>query len=248
MFTNLKAVFKGIGQAFKNTSFVRLCGATFLVFNGFQLVASFAFFIIVFHMFNGDYGATGSWPGWFATVSALVTAFLVIPIVTLMANKWGKRNAFIISTMISIVGYGLKWYGFNPENPWLIFMPIPLMSFGIGGLFTLMLSMTADVCDMDELKNGMPRREGTFAAIYWLMVKLGQALALILGGVVLKVVGFDASAASQSVETMTNLRIADIVIPATTAALAIIVMWKYDLNEETAHKIKEELVARRGEL
>jgi GPH family glycoside/pentoside/hexuronide:cation symporter len=150
--------------------------------------------------------------------------------------------------MISIVGYGLKWYGFNPENPWLIFMPIPLMSFGIGGLFTLMLSMTADVCDMDELKNGMPRREGTFAAIYWLMVKLGQALALILGGVVLKVVGFDASAASQSVETMTNLRIADIVIPATTAALAIIVMWKYDLNEETAHKIKEELVARRGEL
>ena len=108
--------------------------------------------------------------------------------------------------------------------------------------------MTADVCDMDELKNGMPRREGTFAAIYWLMVKLGQALALILGGVVLKVVGFDASAASQSVETMTNLRIADIVIPATTAALAIIVMWKYDLNEETAHKIKEELVARRGEL
>jgi GPH family glycoside/pentoside/hexuronide:cation symporter len=150
--------------------------------------------------------------------------------------------------MISIVGYGLKWYGFNPENPWLIFMPIPLMSFGIGGLFTLMLSMTADVCDMDELNNGMPRREGTFAAIYWLMVKLGQALALILGGVVLKVVGFDASAASQSVETMTNLRIADIVIPATTAALAIIVMWKYDLNEETAYKIKEELVARRGEL
>jgi GPH family glycoside/pentoside/hexuronide:cation symporter len=248
MFTNLKAVFIGIKQAFKNASFVRLCGATFLVFNGFQLVASFAFFIIVFHMFNGDYGATGSWPGWYATVSALVTAFLVIPIVTVMANKWGKRNAFIISTMISIVGYGLKWYGFNPENPWLIFMPIPLMSFGIGGLFTLMLSMTADVCDMDELRNGMPRREGTFAAIYWLMVKLGQALSLILGGVVLKVVGFDAGLEVQSIETMTNLRIADIVIPAVTAGLAIIVMWKYDLSEETAHKIKEELIVRRGEL
>ncbi|MFT6778467.1 MAG: GPH family glycoside/pentoside/hexuronide:cation symporter [Paraglaciecola sp.] len=248
MFSNLKSVFKGIGQAFKNTSFVRLCGATFLIFNGFQLVASFAFFIIVFHMFNGDYGATGSWPGWYATVSALVTAFLVIPIVTVMANKWGKRNAFIISTMISIVGYGLKWYGFNPENPWLIFMPIPLMSFGIGGLFTLMLSMTADVCDMDELTNGMPRREGTFASIYWLMVKLGQALALILGGLVLKLVGFDAGLSVQTAETMINLRIADIVIPAGTAALAIIVMWKYDLSEETAHQIKKELVERRGEL
>jgi GPH family glycoside/pentoside/hexuronide:cation symporter len=101
---------------------------------------------------------------------------------------------------------------------------------------------------MDELNNGMPRREGTFAAIYWLMVKLGQSLALILGGVVLKLVGFDAGLATQSVETMTNLRIADIVIPVGTAALAIIVMWKYDLTEEAAHKIQEELLARRGEL
>ena len=127
-------------------------------------------------------------------------------------------------------------------------MPIPLMSFGIGGLFTLMLSMTADVCDLDELKNGMPRKEGTFAAIYWLMVKLGQALALILSGVVLKVVGFDAGSATQSVETMTNLRIADIIIPAGTAALAILVMWKYDLSEDRAHEIKDSLVERRGEL
>lgn len=36
--------------------------------------------------------------------------------------------------------------------------PVTLMSFGIGGLFTLMMSMTADVCDYDELKNGMPRK------------------------------------------------------------------------------------------
>ena len=60
--------------------------------------------------------------------------------------------------------------------------------------------------------------------------------------------GFDAGAASQTVETMTNLRIADIVIPAGTAALAILVMWKYDLTEESAHQIKEELVKRRGEI
>jgi GPH family glycoside/pentoside/hexuronide:cation symporter len=246
--SNIKGVFKSIAQAFKNIAFVRLCGATFFVFNGFQLVASFSYFIIVFYMFNGDYGATGAWPAWFSTVSAFVTAFLVIPVVSWMARRWGKRQAFIISTMISIVGYGLKWYGFNPENPWLLFMPIPLMSFGIGGLFTLMLSMTADVCDLDELNNGMPRKEGTFAAIYWLMVKLGQALALILSGVVLKLVGFDAGVATQTAQTMTNLRIADIIIPASTAGLAVWIMWNYDISEEKAHAIKDELVARRGEI
>ena len=39
-----------------------------------------------------------------------------------------------------------------------------------------MMSMTADVCDLDELATGK-RREGIFGAIYWWMVKLGFAVA-----------------------------------------------------------------------
>ena len=248
LFSNVIDLFKSMGEVFKNIPFLKLCGATFLVFNGFQLVASFSFFIIVFYMYNGNYEAAGNWPAWFSTITAVVTAFCVIPIISWMANNFGKRRAFIYSTAISIVGYILKWWGFDPGNPWLMFMPIPFMAFGLGGLFTLMMSMTADVCDLDELKNGMPRKEGTFGAIYWWMVKLGQALALVLGGLVLKLVGFDQNAVTQTTETLTNLRIADIVIPAATAGLAIVVMWKYSLNEERAKEIKAELVKRRGEL
>lgn len=245
---NLKGLMQNMVLIFKNQSFVKLCGATFLVFNGFQMVGSFSYFIIVFYLFKGDYGLAGTWPAWFSTVSAIATAVLIIPTITWIATKLGKRKAFIISTAISIVGYLLKWWGFSPENPWLMFMPIPFMVFGIGGLFTLMMSMTADVCDLDELNNGMPRKEGTFGAIYWWMVKLGQGLALVLGGLVLKLVGFDQNAAVQTAETIVRLRIADITIPALTAALAIWVMWKYDLTEAKAREIKAELVSRRGEL
>ena len=65
---------------------------------------------------------------------------------------------------------------------------------------------------------------------------------------VLKMVGFISDAPTQSAETMTNLRIADVVIPALTAGLAIWVMLKYRLNEERARDIKKQLVERRGEL
>ncbi len=248
MVNNLASLWKSMVQISNNVPFRRLCGATFLIFNGFQVIAGFAFYIIVFYMFNGDYGLTGTWPAWFATISAMATAFLVIPIVTWISNKVGKRNAFIIATLISIVGYTLKWWGFDPTNPWLIFMPIPLMSFGIGGLFTLMMSMTADVCDLDELKNGMPRKEGTFGAIYWLMIKIGQAIAFVLAGLVLKLVGFESGAATQSLEVMTNLRLADIIIPSVTAFLAIFIMWGYDLSEDKVREIKATLTERRGEL
>jgi GPH family glycoside/pentoside/hexuronide:cation symporter len=100
----------------KNKPFVRLCGATFLVFNGFQMVASFSYFIIVFYMFNGDYGLAGNWPAWFSTISAMVTAFMIIPIISWMADKVGKRKAFLISTAISIAGYGLKMVEFQPRQ------------------------------------------------------------------------------------------------------------------------------------
>lgn len=245
---NMKGLWKNMKLISKNVPFVKLCMATFLVFNGFQMVASFSFFIIVYYLFNGSFEQAGNWPAWFSTISALATAFLIIPIITWMSKTWGKRTAFIMSTGISIIGYLMKWWGFNPDNLWLMFLPIPLLSFGLGGLFTLMMSMTADVCDLDELQNGMPRKEGTFGAIYWWMVKLGQGLALVLGGLVLKLIGFEGGAAMQSVETITQLRLADIIIPSLTAFLAIIVMWNYDLNEEKALEIKAELVKRRGEL
>ena len=108
-----------------------------------------------------------------------------------------------------------------------------------------MMSMTADVCDLDELNNG-ERREGMFGAVYWWMVKLGTALALLTSGIVLSLVGFDQTVDVQTVETLTNLRIADIVIPIITAFMAIILVWKYDITEQKAGEIRKALIERRG--
>ena len=244
---NTKEFIKGIVLTLKNKQFMKLCGATFFIFNGFQTIAQFSFFIIVYYLFQGDTDAAGNWPAWFGSVSALATMFLVIPVVTKMAEKIGKRKAFVVATLLSIVGYVLKWWGFDPGNPWLMFMPIPFLSFGIGGLFTLMMSMTADVCDLDELNNG-ERREGMFGAVYWWMVKLGTAIAMLTSGVVLSMIGFDESIQVQSMETLTNLRLADIIIPIVAALIAIVLVWRYNITEERAHEIKEALVKRRAEI
>jgi GPH family glycoside/pentoside/hexuronide:cation symporter len=244
---NTKDFIVGIKQTMTCKPFLKLCGATFLIFNGFQTIAQFAFFIIIFYLFKGDTTAAGHWPAWFGTVSALATAFLVIPIITFISQKIGKKNAFIVATLISMVGYLLKWWGFSPENPFMMFIPIPLMSFGIGGLFTLMMSMTADVCDLDELKNGT-RREATFGAVYWWMVKLGTAIALLTSGAVLNLIGFDQNATVQTTEVLTNLRIADIAIPIFTGLLAIIIIWKYDITEAKANEIRDALTKRRADL
>jgi len=240
---NVVNFFKGIWQTFNCLPFIRLCGATFLVFNGFQTVAQFSFFIIVYYLFNGNFEAAGRWPAWFGTLSALSTCLVVIPFITWISKSLGKKNTFIFSSSLSILGYILMWWCYNPSNPWLMFIPLPLVSFGIGGLFTLMMSMTADVCDLDELQNGL-RREGTFGAVYWWMVKLGTALALITSGFALKWAGFNQDIGAQSDDTLTKLRIAYIAVPVVTTLLSIIIMWSYNITEKRADEIREELKKR----
>lgn len=257
--------FKGIWQTFKCLPFVKLCTATFLVFNGFQTVAQFSFFIIVFYVFNGDQGAAGTWPAWFGTISSLCTCLLVIPAITKLSQKFGKRNAFIIATLISIVGYVLRWWAFeqalNPSTHWMMFVSLPLMAFGIGGLFTLMMSMTADVCDLDELNTG-ERREGIFGAVYWWFVKLGTAIATLMSGWVLSAIGYgrleEIRNSLSSGEALLSIpeaagiidlmRLSDIFIPVCTALIAIVVMYRYDFTEQKANEVREELERRRGKL
>jgi GPH family glycoside/pentoside/hexuronide:cation symporter len=77
------------------------------------------------------------------------------------------------------------------------------------------------------------------------MVKLGQALALAIGGAVLSLVGFNEEIAIQSVDTITKLRLADIIIPSVTALLAVWVMWNYNITEERAREIKKQLEEKR---
>ncbi|MEN8845496.1 MAG: MFS transporter, partial [Candidatus Arcticimaribacter sp.] len=73
---SLVKIWDSFGEAFTSAPFRKLCFATFLIFNAFNTVAAFTFFIIVYYLFNGDAGAAGIWPTLFGSVGALCTTFL----------------------------------------------------------------------------------------------------------------------------------------------------------------------------
>ena len=238
-------LFRGIAITLRNKPFQRICAATFCIFNAYNCVAGFAFFIIVYYMNGGDTVAAGTWPAWFGSASAVCTCLIVIPVVNLMAQTIGKHKTFLISQSLSLAGYAMFWWTFSPTNPWLMFLPLPLFAFGIGGLFTIMMSMTADICDLDELETH-ERREGLFGAIYWWMVKFGAAFAGLLTGLIMSFVGFDQTVSVQTEEALTGLRAAFILVPATGTLIGLLVMWNYDLDEEAVNAIRKELDARQA--
>lgn len=244
---SLKEILISFKEAFANKPFRKLCIATFFIFNAFNTVAGFTFFIVVYYLFNGDTAAAGIWPTLFGCGGALATTFIVIPIVAWIAKKIEKKRAFLICQGISIFGYILLWFLFIPGKPYMFLFALPFFSFGIGSLFTLMMSMTADVCDMDELDSGK-RREGVFGAIYWWMVKFGFAIAGLLTGVIMSVVAFKAGAPTQPEGAVTGLRLFFSGVPIAGTLIAMWVMWNYDLTEKKAREIKNELDARKGKV
>ena len=240
---SLKEIVLSFKEALSLKPFRQLCIATFLVFNAFNTIAAFSFFIIVYHLFGGDAGAAGIWPTLFGCLGALGTTFLVIPIVTRLSKKFGKKRAFIFSQGISVIGYILLWFLFIPGKPYMFIFALPFFSFGIGSLFVLMMSMTADVIDMDEINTGL-RREGTFGAIYWWMVKFGFAIAGGLSGIIMSVVGFDSGAATQPEGAIEGLRAFFSGLPILGTLTAMYVMRNYDVTEERANETRAELDRR----
>lgn len=243
---NIKDFFKGFIITLKVGPFMKLCAATFLVFNGFMLISSFQFYVIIYYVFGGDQELGAEYAGWSGTVGAVAT-FCVILLVTWLSTKIGKRRTFFIAIGISMFGYALKWVCYNPDIPWLLLVPAPFMAFGLGALFTLMGSMIADVCDLDELETGQ-RREGMFGSIYWWVVKLGMALALAGGGFLLNATGFDVELdGNQTERAIFLMRLLDVAVPFICSGIAIWAVYAFPITEEMAHEIRLKLEERRGE-
>lgn len=244
---HLGAFFKSILITLKCRPFLKLCAATFLVFNGYQLGAVFTPYVLIYYLYGGVTDTAGKLLGVFGSVTSVCT-FCIIPLITWVSTKLGKRQTFLITISISIVGYALKWFCYDPAHPYALLITAPFIAFGIGSLFTLMGAMVADVCDLDELETGR-RREGMFGSIYWWMVKIGMSLAALIAGFLLSATGFDvALGGDQSEKTLFLLKVFDISVPMVTSILALLAVMTFTITEESARHIRAELEQRRGRL
>jgi GPH family glycoside/pentoside/hexuronide:cation symporter len=245
LWRHVRGFLKGFGNTLKNRRFLRLAAVTFLVFNGFNLIAGLGSYVILFYVFGGDQTAGAKYVGWTGTALSACT-FGAIAVVTWLSSKLGKKAAFMIAMGIAIAGYVLKWFCYRPGEPFWLFLPTPLLAFGLGGLFTTVAAMIADVCDQDELEVGY-RREGTFGAVYWWMVKLGTAAALAMSGYLLNFTGFlQDLGPNQSERTLYLMRVFEVGLPIVAYAAAILIIASYDLDRTKVDAIRAELEKRRG--
>lgn len=125
-----------------------------------------------------------------------------------------------------------------------------VVAMGGQGCWLMIDSMTADICDEDELETGK-RREGMFGAAQGFGRKIAFALTVLMGGYLLQWIGFDPEAAEAaggvSDEVGRKMLLTLIVCQGGGLVLAMVVFMAYPITRARAEATRAALEARRGE-
>jgi len=231
--------------AFSNRAFTVLLGLTVCQVLAGMLASNIDYYLLVYNMCGGNIVEGTKWKGVLSSAYAVFGIAMIFPI-NWMANRYGKRTTLSVIFGLVLVGALGKWFLFTPGNPWKILIDPLLCSPAWTALSVLTPSMLADVCDDDELQHGL-RREGLLGSLFSWIQKTGFALAFFGAGLVLNLIGFDASLGGmQSDATILGMRLTLAISTALWSVIAIWLLAYYPLTKARAYEIRDKLEARRG--
>jgi GPH family glycoside/pentoside/hexuronide:cation symporter len=235
-----------MGAAVRTT----LMNKPFLILMAFLLVCGivlnamlpFSIFVNVFHVFGGDADAAGKMVTCSMWVGAL-SGFVSIFICRWLGTAIGKRNAIVAVLVFWVCAQACSWFLYNPKYPWLLLVHSGLENLATG-FSMLILAMTADIVDEDEVRTGT-RREGMYTGVRALVNKVTGAAGVLWMGYFLRFAGFDEALPAQAPATIQNIRVIYAFYPIPFVALAILILLFYPLTKRRVRAMREELERRR---
>ena len=103
----------------------------------------------------------------------------------------------ITGLIFAFTGTTSTWFTMTPKAPYLQLVSMIIAGFGLQGCWLMITTMTADVCDEDELKTGL-RREGLYGSVVSFTLKAAFAICSITGGFVLALAGYNTDVANET--------------------------------------------------
>jgi len=178
--------------------------------------------------------------------------FLFMPFIKKIVNKFGKKEASVAGTIVSLVGGGIMliFPMIADKNVSLIVYMIGLVVFGLGmGVYTCVSwALMADAIDYNEWKTGS-REEGTVYSLHSFFRKLAQGVGPSMVLLIMGALGYvsELGTAGQSAATSYNMcwLVAGLYLfSAVLQFIGIAVI--YNLDKKTLATMNEELAARKS--
>ncbi len=237
-------VFQAFGNFFKNRPAVGATLAAMGMFLGMNSATTAS--TIMFATYFGMAELSG-----LVQMVGFLPMFLFMPFIKKIVNKFGKKEASVAGTIVSLVG-GLIMLVFPmvPKSISLIVYMIGLVVFGLGmGVYTCVSwALMADAIDYNEWKTGK-REEGTVYSLHSFFRKLAQGIGPSIVLFVMGVLGYVSAKGTggQSAETAYNMcwLVAGLYLFSAVVQFIGIALI-YNLDKKTMEKMNAELAERKA--
>ena len=166
------------------------------------------------------------------------SALLAIPLWAYAALKIGKRNSWMASMTLLIIGF--LFFYFSPINSLNeLLLILGFIGIGNGATGVLFWSMLPDTIEYGEWRTGV-RTESSLYGFMTFAQKAAIAMAALLLGLVLTQIGFEPNTV-QSEQTLQELKFIMTWIPLTGIFLSFILVSFYPINKTFHQKLIFEI-------
>ena len=172
----------------------------------------------------------------------MLPSLLLVPIWMPLARKFGKKNLYTFSMLLSGTAFGSLFFA-DYNNLAHLYIAGIMAGTANGCNNVIGPSIFSDIIDYDELQTG-DRKEGAYFAVWSLVWKSSTALVLFILGMVLSFVGFEPNV-PQTDLVIDTMKFMFTLLPCMFYILAAFMFSFFKLNEETYNNIRTELDTNR---
>ena len=172
----------------------------------------------------------------------MLPSLLLVPIWMPLARKFGKKNLYTFSMLLSGTAFGSLFFA-DYNNLAHLYIAGIMAGTANGCNNVIGPSIFSDIIDYDELQTG-DRKEGAYFAVWSLVWKSSTAIVLFILGMVLSFVGFEPNV-PQTDLVIDTMKFMFTLLPCMFYILAAFMFSFFQLNEETYNNIRTELDTNR---
>jgi GPH family glycoside/pentoside/hexuronide:cation symporter len=174
-------------------------------------------------------------------VIGTIALIVAIPFSKPLAKKFGKRNVFLASSLLSGLFFILLYIP-GKDNLYMIYAFNILAKMAYAPAVPLLWTMLADTADYSEWKTGRRSTGLTFSAATFAQ-KAGWGIGGALAGWLLAVFHFEPNV-EQTETAITGIKLMISVFPGILYMSCAILLFFYNIDKKTSLQIQRDLEAR----
>lgn len=174
---------------------------------------------------------------------ALLATLAGIPFWATMAGRYERHRVWAVSLItggLACAGFALVSPG--PSAALICFLLYPTVLFTLVGA-VIVYTMSADIVDYGLLETGEDHG-GLYGSLFSFLQKSIMGVSAAVGVAMVGMMGFDATAATQTTSGVLGIKLASAIIPAIGLLGAAAIIWNYPLTRARTLEIQAQLEER----